>query len=176
MAQFVAFDPHAQVKGVGLQVYVAALGEKAREVLQAYGFDRIDPDAWYPQQQFLDALRELAEGDFNASMDMVHVGTKIPEFAPWPPGVHTAEDALVNLNAAYRMHHRGKVGEYQVEQVGERQFVINVRTPYPCDFDYGIIYATARHYLPEGTHLVVEHTEDSCRKNGDDCCTYYVRW
>ena len=176
MAQFTAFDPSAEVKGVGLQVYVTALGEQAQRTLKAHGFNRIDPNRWYSQQQFLDALHDLAKGDFNAAMDMVHVGTEIPELAAWPPDVRTAEEALFNLNVAYHMYHRGDVGEYHIKQVGERQFVIDAHTPYPCDMDYGIIYATARHYLPENAHLTVEHADGSCRKNGNDYCTYYVSW
>ncbi len=176
MAQFIAFSPDAEVSGVGLQTYISALGKEGKEILRRCGIDHIDPEAWYAQQPFLDALREAAEGDFGATLDLVNIGTKILEHASWPPHVRTIQEALWALDDAYHMHHRGDVGEYTVEQLDETTFVIVARTPYPCDFDYGLIYATAKHYLPADGRLVVEHAEGPCRKNGEESCTYRVRW
>jgi hypothetical protein len=71
----------------------------------------------------------------------------------------------------------GEIGCYQATEVGQREMLIFCENPYQCDFDYGIIYATARAFLPLGSGLIVEHDDESpCRKKGDDSCTYHVRW
>jgi hypothetical protein len=50
--------------------------------------------------------------------------------------------------------------------------------PYPCEFDRGLIDATALRFLPSGVGdiRVTHEASDHCRKTGDDFCTYRVDW
>ena len=178
MAQFIAFDPYAEVSGASILSVVHTLGEEAiLPLLEKHGITDVTPESWHPQQAWLDVLRELATGDFSAVQDLVHIGITTPENAPWPPEIQTVEDALRSINTAYHMNHRGEVGYYQAETLDDGLIRMICENPYPCDFDYGLIYGVARAYLPPGTHLVVEHDpEGPCRKRGDDACVYYVQW
>ena len=178
MAQFVSFDPNAKVRGTTILTYVAALGEAAYPILEKHGLIDIEPDAWYPLQPLLDALKEIYEGDFSAVLDMVHIGMKIPEHVIWPPEIQTLEDALFSIDVAYHMNHAdGEVGFYQATQVNEREIEMVCQNPYPCDFDYGLLYAIAQRYLPPDGDLIVFHDENGpCRKYGDDSCTYHITW
>ncbi len=178
MAQFVAFDPDVEVSGAAILSFVEAMSENILPVLARYGIRNPRPDSWHPQQAWLDAFRDVAEGDFGARLDLVSIGMRIPESAIWPPEVRTIEDALYSIDVAYHMNHRnGEIGCYRATQVGAREIEVFCENPYPCDFDYGIIYGTARLYLPSNNNLVVINRDDlPCRNQGADSCTYSVRW
>ena len=178
MAQFIAFDPKVEVSGAAVQAIVTAMGNRSLSVLAKHGLAELDPDGWYPQQAWLDAFAELAQGDFSTMLDLVSIGMRIPEVARWPTGVETIEDGLFSIDRAYQMAHRnGVIGSYWVRIVSEHEAKLVCENPYPCHFDYGIIYGTARRFLPPGKGLTVIHDDHGrCRRNGDDSCTYYVSW
>jgi hypothetical protein len=178
MTQFVAFDSNVEVSGAAILSFVAAMGRQILPVLAKHGITDPQPDQWYPQQAWLDSFRELAQGDFSSTLDLVNIGMKIPQSAIWPPEVQTIKDALASIDAAYHMNHRhGEIGCYRATEVGPREMEILCENPYQCDFDYGIIYGTARLYMPVGGGLIVEHDDEApCRKRGDDSCTYHVKW
>jgi hypothetical protein len=176
--QYIAFDTHVEVSGVTVRAIAQAMGDRSLHVLAKHGLEDVKPDYWYPQQAWLDAFYELAQGDFSATLDLVSIGMRIPEAAIWPSGVKTVEDALFSIDEAYQMAHRnGEIGSYHVRVVGEGEAVLVCENPYPCDFDYGLIYSAARGFLPPRTGLTVVHDDHApCRKKGDDSCTYHVRW
>jgi hypothetical protein len=178
MVQFRPFDPNVEVSGAVIRAIVKAMGDRALRVLAAHHLDDIDPDGWYPQQAWLDAFRELSQGDFNSTLDLVSIGMRIPEVVAWPSDIKTVEEALRSIDRAYHMTHRkGEIGSYKVEMVGTREAKLVCENPYPCDFDYGLIYSTARLFVPAGNGLTVIHDDHaSCRKRGGDSCTYYVHW
>lgn len=174
MAEFVAFEPNVEVLGISMLSVTEAMGEQAYGVMEKHGLINIDPESWYPQQTYLDAYHELSTlGFFN----MVSVGMKVPDNAKFPP-VNSVEEALKLLNTAYQMNHRGgDIGEYRYEKVNESEARMICRTPYPSDFDYGLIYRLVQKFAPKGSHVVVVRDENApSRKNGDDSCTYIVKW
>jgi hypothetical protein len=178
MSQFMAFNPNVEVSGATVRAIVQAMGDRSLKVLAKHGLEDIKPDCWYPQQAWLDAFYELAQGDFRATLDQVSIGMRIPEVATWPTDIKTVEDALFSIDEAYQMAHRnGEIGCYRVRIVGEREAELVCENPYPCNFDYGIIYNTARLFLPPHSGLTVEHDDYApCRMKGDESCTYHVRW
>ncbi len=176
MAQFVAFDPNVEVSGASILSVVAALGEDIRDLLAAYGITELTPNSWYPQQMWLDAFREIAEGDLDNMFDLVNVGIQTPQNAFWPQDIQSVEEALQSLNEAYHMNHRGgEIGYYEAIPLEDGGIKVICENPYPCDFDYGLIYGVVRMYAPEDAQIVVEHDpEGPCRKHGEDVCVYYV--
>lgn len=178
MSQFMAFNPYVEVSGAAILSIVKAMGERSLRTLAKHGLTDIDPDCWYPQQAWLDAFYELAQGDFSASLDLVSIGMRIPEVAVWPSGIKTIQDALFSIDEAYQAAHRnGEIGSYRVRLVGECEAEMVCENPYPCNFDYGIIYNTARLFLPPRSRLVVMHDDKApCRTKGDDSCTYHIKW
>ena len=176
MAEYIAFDPNAEVIGQGVVAMVAALGDSAVLIFAKHGLADIDPDAWYPMQSNLDAFREVSKGDF---FNMVAVGMKTPDVALFPPEIDTVEKALTLLGQAYQMNHRGgEIGEYTFTKTGERSGEMVCRNPYPSDFDYGLIYRLVQKFRPtdgEGFKVVRDDSIPN-RTTGADACLYRITW
>jgi len=177
MAQFVAFDPKVEVIGTAIMSIAAGLGKTALPILSTHGLDTVDPDQWYSQQTWLDALKDIAMGQYNAMFDLVAVGMAVPNTAVFPPDVNSMVSALVSIDAAYHMNHRGgEIGSYQISESTNDQLTVICRNPYPCDFDYGLIYSMARRFRPRNAQFTVYHDDQcGCRKKGAVSCTYHVR-
>lgn len=178
MAQFVGFDPKVQVSGQSMMITIQAMGERVHPVLKKHGMENLQADRWYPQQPYLDFFREIAQGDFSSVLDLVSIGMNVPTLAYWPENIRTIEDALFSIGQAYEMNHKGgRIGSYQAVSTGERQIEVRCENPYPCDFDYGLVYNTAKLYQPADGHVMVAHVDTGeCRKFGGDVCIYRVTW
>jgi hypothetical protein len=177
MAEFVAFDPNVEVLGAALQSFFDAAGHNIQPILDKYGLTEVDPQEWYPQQWVLELYQEVARHE-SSSLNLVSIGMRIPEVAAFPPDLDSLEAALMMLDAAYHMNHRGgDTGYYRATPIGPKHFSVECRNPYPSDFDYGIIYAVVKRFKPAGTAFVVQRDEEGpSRQKGDDYCTFDVTW
>ncbi|HEC22200.1 MAG TPA: hypothetical protein ENI95_04715 [Chloroflexi bacterium] len=178
MAECIAFDPEVKVKGAAVLATMKGItAEHLQPLIERHGLGSVRPEGWYPQQAWLDVLRDVAEGKAGGSLDLVSVGMEVPNTADWPPGVDSIEAALESIDVAYHMNHRnGEIGYYRAVRVGSHQIDVVCETPYPCDFDYGIVYGVASRFHPTGTTFIVRHAEGQCRKKGDRACVYQVIW
>jgi hypothetical protein len=177
MAQFVAFAPDVEVNGTTVMSIIAGMGETARPILSAHGFDDVQRDEWYSQQAWLDAFREIAQMR-SKTCDLVSIGMAIPQNANFPPDIDSIVSALQAIDVAYHMNHRGgEIGSYTASVIGDRQVDLVCQNPYPCEFDYGIIYGMARRFCPKDAHVQIRHDSDApCRQKGAESCTYHVTW
>lgn len=176
MAEYIAFDPTVEVYGQSMLSVVSALGDQAESILAKHGLDNIDPNSWYPIQDYLDAYKELADMDY---FNLVAVGMQVPDNAVFPPEIDTVEKALMSVGQAYEMNHRGgDIGEYTFTLTGEREGDMYCRNPYPSDFDYGIIYRIVQKFRPTDSTEIRVVRDDSVpnRKSGADACTYHIGW
>jgi hypothetical protein len=176
MAQFISFSPDVEVLGIAMHSVVAGLGDEGQSILVKYGLGKIELTEWYSQQRWLNAFREIATGRMNAMFNLVAIGMKIPETAIFPPDIDTITAGLYSIDVAYHMNHRGgEIGCYRAEVINENQIDLICENPYPDDFDYGLIYGTARRFCPNDHDFSVYHDNDApCRKKGDSSCTYHV--
>jgi len=179
MAQFQAFAPGVEVSGAAVLSVVEGMGGfrvMALQILAQHGIIHPQSGKWYSQQAWLDAFRQIAERVGPATLRAI--GNKIPETALWPPNITTVEDALESIDVAYHMNHRGgEIGHYHFQKTGERSGKVVCHNPYPCNFDLGIIEATAKRFVPPGITPSVRHDNTQpCRQKGDDSCTYVVTW
>ena len=192
MGQFKFSTPGIEVNGDTILAFVNGMGafkRKAISILEEKGIKDVQPEKWYPAQNYLDAFKEISEK--LGEIVIKQIGRQIPENAKWPPEIKTIEDALASIDVAYHLNHKknGKVmfdpatgrmtegiGHYKFEKIDENSAKIICDNPYPCDFDMGIIEATASKFKPKGKIIKVIHEEGSCRKKGDASCTYIVRW
>ncbi len=192
MGQFKFQTPGIEVNGATILAFVNGMGvfkRKAIDILADHGINDIKPDEWYSAQSYLDAFKVISEklGD----VVIRQIGKKIPKSAKWPPEIKDIEDALASIDIAYHLNHKkdgkllfdpvkGKleegIGHYKFEKVDDHTAKIVCDNPYPCDFDMGIIEATANKFKPRGKIVRVTHEEKSCRKKGDKVCTYIVTW
>ena len=192
MAQFESFDDRVEVNGQTVAAVLDAMQgftESARRFLAKSGIGDPLADAWYPQQAWLDAFREISETIGPTTLRAI--GRSIPDNAAFPPGIDGIVAALASIDVAYHMNHRIEgtplfdprtgamregIGHYAVEQPGPSEVIVRCANPYPCDFDYGIVDAMSRRFKPKGSRVVIEHVEGECRKAGAERCNYRVRW
>ena len=176
MTEFVAFDPRVETKGAAILATVKGLAFDVGPILKRHGLDEnLDPDGWYPQQAWLDVLREISLMQGGTTLELVGIGMKIPETADWPPEVTTVDEALSSIDVAYHMNHRyGEIGYYHAERIDANTIRVTCENPFPSDFDYGIIYGVTRLFHDHSREFYVERAARPCRKNGDDQCIYDV--
>jgi hypothetical protein len=194
MKKFKALAPGIEVNGQTVYSVVDGLGihkKQAYEILSQNGIDDPQPDEWYSQQAWLDSFYEIAL--ILEPEALFKIGRQIPEDADWPAQIKTIEDALASINVAYHMNHRLKgeilfdprtgamkegIGHYGFELISPRCARMVCLNPYPCEFDQGIIDATAHKFRPAGSGpiSIVHDDSQSCRAKDGTSCTYIVKW
>lgn len=192
--QFVAMNPNVEVNGQTVLAIAKGMGVMESMGLEILADNHIHdpkPDMWFPQQNWLNAFKQIAEKV--GPHTLFFIGKSIPENADFPPAINTIEKALASIDIAYHMNHRlyGEVlfdsrtgqmregiGHYSFRQASARSAEVICENPYPCDFDRGIIEAMAKRFKPADSFLVsVTHDHSKgCRKNGTESCTYTITW
>jgi len=183
MASYEAFDEGVAVRGRtvlavvddALARFSEAYRQTARDALATNGIDDPTAEEWYPQQAWLDTFETIAADLEPHILD--RLGEQIPDVAEWPSTPSTVDEGLRSIDDAYRRNHRGgDIGHYEVESTGDRTATVTCLTPYPCEFDRGLVRAVARQYAPVESFVFVEERGDRCRRTGDDACVYTVSW
>lgn len=180
MAEYKSFSGGTTVNAEPITGLVTALStgqENRLQILKKHGIDP-EPGKWYPQQPFLDAFKEIASNIGKHTVFMI--GKAMPEKAKFPP-IDNIKTALSIIDQAYRMNVKGgDIGEYKVTQFDEvnKTAVMVCRTPYPSEFDRGIITAIVRKFRPTGSFKsdVILDTSKETRSNGAESCTYNIAW
>lgn len=146
----------------------------------------VDVDAWYSQQAWLDVLREIDER-FGTEI-LFNIGAEIPNSAVFPSLAVDIDSAVRSIDIAYHLNHRraGQVmydpatgimlegiGHYTHEKLSGNHILSTCMTPYPCEYDLGIVATMARRFEPR---TIVEHVGSECRRHGAQACTYSLRW
>ncbi len=176
---FKAFESQVEVSGAAILSVIngmrgfQALSEK---ILANHGIHNPASGKWYSQQAWLNAFEEIAGNIGQTTLRTI--GRRIPETALWPPDVTTTQQGLASIDVAYHMNHRGgEIGHYRYEKVSEKSARIICNNPYPCEFDMGIIEATAKRFSAPKTVVIVLHDSNvSCRDKGGRSCVYTVSW
>ena len=183
MAQYEAFDPDVEIHGRtilnvvdgALARYSEEFRQEARDSLAENGIVDPAPDAWYPQQAWLDTFESIAEELEPHILD--RLGEQIPDVADWPNDISTVEEGLRSIDEAYQRNHRGgEIGYYRFEPIDDRTGNVTCKNPYPCPFDRGLIRSVAQEYAPVEAFVFVEQCGEECRRDGADTCTYTVTW
>lgn len=192
MAQFRASHPDIEVNGQTVLSIVNGLGEMKSmgiRILKRNNIHDPKPDNWYSHQDWLNAFKYFSEKVGPNTLFLI--GNSIPENADFPPDINCVEKALSSLNIAYHMNHRlngellfdqetgqikDGIGNYHYKNINENSAELICDNPYPCDFDMGIIDAVVKKFKYVGSFPKLVHSEGSCRKNGDDSCSYVASW
>ena len=180
MAQFVSYDANAETLGSQIVAFVEAIpmGKDFRmKVLAKHGIAP-QPDRWYSQQRWLDAMKEVYERLGPHSLFML--GLSVIEKTEFPP-VADLKDALELLDDFYRKYHRGgKIGGYSLLAFDPevKQAILRSSTPYASDYDRGLITGIVRRFKPKKLSLekvVLDETKET-RQKGGDSCTFVISW
>lgn len=182
MPQYQAYDPAVEVWGAsmlgcirGLEKAGLASGE-ALALLSERGVPEVAPEGWYPQQAYLDMLRELERRHGERALRAM--AREVPDTSKFPPGIHTLEQALQTLDFAYQMNHRGgPIGRYACVPLGPHSVELICENPYGCAVDLGILDALVSQFTPPGTRPHITHQLGTpCRRLGAEACTYLITW
>ncbi len=197
--EFQAFQPGIEVYGVSIHAIVDAFKlfpSIALKRLAAHGIGtvrgrgdvEIDTDAWYPQQAWLDAFRDIATSV--GTQALFQIGQHVPKHAVFPPSITDIRSAVASIDIAYHMNHRKRgvpmfdpktgikregIGHYGCDPIaGKNEIHSLCHNPYPCDFDHGILTAMAQRFEKRAR---VEHVDAAaCRKKKGDSCSYVITW
>jgi len=178
MSQFKALAPNVMANGAAVLAVVDGMWfkETALRILRNHGIDNPQPGTFYPEQCALDAFKEIS--DTYGPTTLMEIGKKVSTNAKLPPEIDTLDKALPRIDDVYHiLHPGGEIGHYQFIKVSDRSGKMVCNTPYPCDFERGIIHAMAMRFMKGGSFPKVVHDDSQpCRKNGAESCTYLVTW
>jgi hypothetical protein len=175
--EFFCSDPQATVRAVNVQATLNAFKLQplyAKTLLAPFGLNAEDvrPEEFVPVQRWLDALKHLQTelGDFV----LRQVGNAVAESAVFPEELTSVESVLDALDAVYYLNHRGNVGHYHVSRGADGAITVRCETPYPRQFERGLIEGFIRHpRLTQGRRYTAQYTEAPARSR--HTCTLTVR-
>lgn len=171
MAQPIPAD--AQVSGGNILSMLAAMGpfrRRGEQVLEENGITCIDGEKWYPLSAYVEAMRVI--GERMGPNTLFQVGRQIPNHVQLPPGIDSFEKVLASFGQAFDMNHRGVGGTISYHLTSDRSGDIVTATPYPCEFDRGVIAGFFQKLL--ATRVSVVHGEGGCKNEGAACCAHHV--
>ena len=179
MPQFQAYSQQVKVNGQTVLSVLSGMGvfrDSGVRILERNGILNLAPTAWYSQQAWLNAFREIAQTI--GPKTLYQIGRSIPRNAKFPPGIDSIEKALGLLDTAYHLNHQGgEIGHYSFEKTGPSRGAMTCRNPYPCEFDRGLIEEMATQFKPAATVVRVQHdSAKPCRAKQGESCTYLVSW
>lgn len=180
MAEFKAFEPDVEVLGDVVLSVIHAMGAfkgLASEILERHHI--VDPQKylWYRQQAWLDAFSTIALEVGPTTLSQI--GRQIPRQANYRPGLQSIDEVLLELDEAYKATHRGgEVGSYRYRPTSLRSGLIICHTPYPCDFERGLLHSLANRFAPPESLIDLRHEErpGQCKKHGHESCDFHLRW
>jgi hypothetical protein len=188
-----------QVLGANLQIVIDGFGSFtliANKILleEGLGADdgtgavKFEAGSWYPLELWLKALERI--GNEFGQVLLFQSGMTTPKNAVFPPTVTDIHSALKCIDVAYHMNHavlsesmfspgtgemREGIGHYSYAHApGKNLITMESTTPYPCDFDRGIIIAMAQRFQPTAT--IIHDGTKPCRKRGGASCAYHIAW
>lgn len=161
---------------LGVVNSVRLLKPKILQILARVGIGTPTRFTWYPQPKWLGAFKMLEEEI--GSVVFFQIGRSIPEYTSFPGHIHDIHVALQMLDVVYQRNHRGgEIGFYKYVKTSECGGLLECQTPYPSDFDRGIIAGIVQKYaiIRTSVSVTLDETRPS-RKNGGDGCTFMVTW
>ncbi len=166
---------NATVSGGNILSMLAAMGpfrKRGEAILEEHGIADVDVAAWYPLRPYVASLRTI--GVKMGPNTLLQIGKQIPNHIPLPPGLDTFEKVAGSFGPAFDMNHRGMPPEAITYQMtSDRSALITTGTPYPCEFDRGVIQGFFQTLL--GTRVTVTHDEAlGCKNDGSQTCTHLV--
>jgi hypothetical protein len=165
---------NATVSGGNILSMLAAMGpfrKRGEQILSEHGIANVDVEQWYPLRAYVASLRTI--GQKMGPNTLLQIGKQIPHHVPLPPGLDTFEKVLASFGIAFDMNHRGVAPNAITYNLhSERSADITTGTPYPCEFDRGVIQGFFQVLL--GTRVNVQHGDGGCKNDGAATCTHHV--
>ena len=164
----------ATVSGGNILSMLAAMGAFRRsgeQILGTHGITNVTAEGWYVLGDYVAALKDIETKV--GPKTLLRVGQEIPNHIKLPPGLDSFDKVIASFGPAFSMNHRGAgAGGITFKVTGPGTGTITSGTPYPCDFDRGVIQGFFRK-LVKGT-LNYSHDPSTCKKDGRETCVHNV--
>lgn len=152
---------------------------------------QLNPNEWYDRDRTLGVLSAIFASTGPATIRAI--GQQIPARAEFPPNVQSIDEALKAINIAYHLNHRKNgqvmfdaasgrmtdgIGHYTAAKAAKDIAQVTVQSPYPCQFDMGIVEAIVDRFKnPASPWVAVKHrSHAACRSRGASACIYVADW
>ncbi|WP_394828433.1 hypothetical protein [Pendulispora albinea] len=173
--EFSCSDPGAVVRAANVRATLDAfklMPAIGRRIVEKHDLRISDlrPDHFIRVQHWLNALKDIQTVVGPAKLR--DVGRNVVESANIPMGEDT-ESILMNLDGIYYQNHRGDVGHYFSSRLPNRAIEVRCETPYPRNFEWGLIEGFCRYKATEGRRYSVEYINGPARAL--HTCTLIVR-
>ncbi|MCP4542781.1 MAG: hypothetical protein GY832_37130 [Chloroflexi bacterium] len=171
----------AEVLGAVILEALNALGiykEFGRNILQDLGITDIQPDQWYSQETLSKFYHTLKERTGPATMFVT--GKAVAQALQIPVGQRSIEQVPSSLGQMWRVNHRHitlDVG-WKHQKTGDRSAVMTIVSPYPDDFERGILIGVVERFKPAdsvGTKVVIDETKPR-NDHGGAFTSFLVSW
>lgn len=146
--QYTPFSKNVYITGRAVLSVICANTQYQGVVIEMFEKNKLKnlhPHRWYNQNDFLNAMAEI-ERKYGTAI-LFEMGKTVPANAYFPENINDLKSGLEAINEAYKLNHRGgEIGYYNVISVDEDNRVAEMvtYTPYPHDFDKGIITTFVR--------------------------------
>ena len=161
-------DPYPEVKlrGAIFQSIIQSMNfydfqSTVDEWLAESSIKSIDPEKWYPRQEWLNLLKKL-ENQPNSTENQVAIGTKVVDNADIPDDLITNDvnDAIGMLNMIYVNEQQnlpeGDTG-YEVKKIDDNNYEVLDMNPYLVYVNYGYIWGILKRFLKQKVTLKFEY-------------------
>jgi hypothetical protein len=139
-----------------------------------YNFDLVDIAENTKLQHFLDFFNDMHQVD---SVAIEEIGKKFIEEHEFPDTVFNFATALQHIESFYSIYqfdsaNNAPTGEVVFGTVSRSVHRLVVRSPFPCEFEMGIIKGIAKRYDKK---IKLEHHDFQCRMSlKSDRCDYFI--
>ena len=170
-------DPQALVRAANVKATLDAfrlLPSFGQRLIERHdlALDDLTPENYVLVQSWLNALREIA--DNHGRSILREVGRAIIVNGDFPPLFKSVESVLLAVDDIYHLNHKGEVGHYYASQLDDGAISVRCETPYPREFERGLIEGIASHEGLRGDFLYTVDYEDG-PPDADHTCTLTVR-
>lgn len=155
------------------------LKSDAIKILKKYGIQDLGEIKWYPFEDWIRGFREISKEIGPTRLYIM--GTEISENIEEPVPIDSLKKAFDLSNRIYQKKHRNiEFGKFELLNFDDvkREAEIMSDTPYPCDFERGIIVGIVNKHTPNiPRNIWVVHKDlRRCRKKGSESCNYFIKW
>jgi hypothetical protein len=174
--EFVCADPQATVRAANVRATLDAfrlVPTMGRRIVEKHKLSPAEllPDNFVLVQRWLDALRDI-QAEVGPAV-VREVGSRIIENADFPPHFATVENVLEALDTIYHLNHRGDVGHYRTSRSTDGGIVVRCETPYPRQFERGLVEGICRHKVAKGQRYGILYEDGPA--GSDVTCVLTVR-
>ncbi len=172
------FDSRAEVSGeLVLSMMDCRNHKNINPILAYYGL--VDVQTWYKQQMLLDIFSTIQAESSEAMFDLVSIGIRLIERLNVPEAMQNVdyERMLRMQNEIYQSYHRGgDVGHHYVVKLGDQHYRIIADTPYPTDFEFGLLHGQAKRFMPQNTSYTISYDDNFVRKAYGQGAKMILQW